>query len=78
MSCFVECWHCDHYIWFSTDSNNLLALCDIKKCRVFAGKKVCEQFVLGKGIHTKRDIPDYCIHYQKNKIPVSTINHPFN
>lgn len=65
MNNFVECWHCEHYVWFSVDRNNLFAICDVKNSCVIACEKVCEQFILAKGIHTKRDIPDYCIHYKK-------------
>ena len=67
MKNFVECWHCQHYIWFSADSNNLFAECNIKNQIVFASEKVCEQFLLGESVHTKRDIPDYCVHYQNRK-----------
>ena len=65
MKNYVECWHCENYEWFSACSNNLLAICKIKKECVLAGGRVCERFVLGKGIFTKREIPDYCINYNK-------------
>ena len=65
MNNYVECWHCEHYVWFSADKNNLLAICDIKNNCVLACGEVCEHFILAKGVHTKRDIPDYCIHYKK-------------
>ena len=63
MNGFVKCWHCGHYIWFSDDSENLSAICDIKKRRVECSEDVCKEFVLGKGIHAKRNVPDYCVHY---------------
>ena len=65
MNNYVECWHCKHYVWFSADRNNSFAKCDVKNTCVFAGCEVCEQFVLAKGVCTKKVIPDYCIHYKK-------------
>ncbi len=65
MKVFVECWYCEHYTWFSVNSDNSFAICDIKNHCVSAKEKVCDQFILGKGIFTKRYIPDYCIHYKK-------------
>lgn len=38
----VNCWHCEHYIWFSADKNNLSAVCRIKNHCVSAKEKVCE------------------------------------
>ncbi len=67
MSNFVKCWHCIHYIWFSVNSDNSSAVCDIKKQRVSATETVCEQFILDKGIHTIKSIPDYCTHYNNQK-----------
>ncbi len=64
MSDFVKCWHCMHYIWFSVNDDNSLAVCDIKKQRVSSEEKVCEKFILNSGIHTNKAIPDYCIHYK--------------
>jgi len=68
MNKFVECWHCEHYVWFSLSNDNSFAICDVKNSCVFANNKVCEQFLLGKGVHTNRDIPDYCIHYKRIKL----------
>ncbi|MBE6788811.1 MAG: hypothetical protein E7539_04010 [Ruminococcaceae bacterium] len=59
----VKCWHCKYYKWFSDDKRNQTAICDIKNSRVSANDKVCEEFVLHQGIHTARDIPKYCRHY---------------
>lgn len=64
MSEFVQCWHCVHYIWFSVNDDNSSAICEIKKQCVSAKEKVCEQFILGKGIYTQKTIPDYCTHYK--------------
>ena len=61
----VECWHCENYVWFSVESNNLLAVCKIRNECVLACGEVCEQFVLRKGIFTEREVPDYCINYNK-------------
>ena len=66
MNGFVECWHCEHYIWFSATSDNSFAKCKINGKLVFARNKVCEQFLLKQRIHTQKDIPSYCTHY-KNK-----------
>ena len=65
MDNYVECWHCEHYIWFSLSADNSFATCDVKNSCVFADGTVCEQFVLAKGVCTKKVIPDYCIHYKK-------------
>ncbi len=64
MSDFVKCWHCTHYIWFSVNYDNSLAICDIKKQCVSSEEKVCEKFIRNNGIYTKKAIPDYCIHYK--------------
>ena len=71
MQNFVKCWQCEHYIWFSTHSDNSSALCGIKKCFINANEIVCEHFVLNKGIHTKRAIPKYIIEHQKSNLKKS-------
>lgn len=58
MQNFLNCWLCKHFIWFSANNNNSFALCDIKNRCILANEKVCEHFVLGNGVHTKREIPD--------------------
>ncbi len=64
---FVKCGHCIHYIWFSVNDDNSFAVCDLTKECVSANRKVCEKFILGKGIHTKKAIPDYCTYYYNDK-----------
>lgn len=61
---YVKCWHCGHYIWFSLDSENRIALCDIKKRGVFARDEVCKEFIKNRAVYTKKKIPDYCINYK--------------
>ena len=61
---YVKCWHCEHYIWFSQDDENRFATCDIKKIRVFSMDAVCRCFLIKRGVHTKKKIPDYCVNYK--------------
>jgi hypothetical protein len=67
MKGIVECWHCKYYSWFSVNNNNSLAKCSIKNKSVAANERVCSRFMLHEAIYTKRDIPDYCIHYHKSE-----------
>lgn len=62
---FVNCWHCEHYEWFSDDNKNQSAICRIKNTRVFAFDEVCEDFLLNEAVYTKRKIPSYCRHYKE-------------
>lgn len=61
----VNCWHCRHYTFFTVNSDNTSAMCAfLGKC-VGQLDTVCRFFLLNEGIHTTREIPDYCINYSK-------------
>ena len=61
----VVCGNCDHYLYYKEEENNEVVLCDFCGKRVSAYNPVCEEFVLMRGLHTVRTIPDYCKHYKK-------------
>lgn len=61
MECVV-CWCCGHYEPVFKDTIEL-GLCIPCKKVVSAFDNVCEEFVLRKGLHTRREIPDYCKNY---------------
>lgn len=67
MDNFVKCWHCRHYIWFSVNNDNSLAICNIKDACVAEDDTVCEYFLLHEAIYTNKDIPDYCKNYFNSK-----------
>ena len=53
-----------HYDWFPEDQDNSKSECAIKQKTVFVEDVVCEEFILHCGVHTSKEIPDYCKHYQ--------------
>ena len=61
---FVLCYCCDHYDVVFEDTTEL-GLC--KPCKKIASAydDVCEQFIMRRGLYTKRAIPDYCKNYKK-------------
>jgi len=61
----VNCRHCQYYAWFSASDDNLTAVCDVKGIIVSATNTVCQEFIVGDGVHTTRNIPEYCRHYHK-------------
>ena len=61
----VLCGNCDHYLYYKEKESNEVALCDFCGRRVSAYDTVCEEFVIMKGLHTVRTIPNYCKHYKK-------------
>lgn len=61
----VECWCCENYK-FLPDEETDNGFCILKNTRLSAYDKVCEEFIMMRGLYTRRPIPDYCINY-KNK-----------
>ena len=57
----VECWCCKH---FTLRDNHDTGACALKWKIVPAHDKVCEDFVMLKGLYTNRTIPDYCKNYK--------------
>ena len=63
----VVCWCCENYRIFIDKGNMDLGICLLQKKELPIDSKVCEHFILRRGLYTKRSIPDYCINYSKNK-----------
>ena len=61
----VICGNCDHYLYYKEKESNEEALCEICGRRVSVYDTVCEEFIIMKGLHTRRTIPEYCKHYKK-------------
>lgn len=61
----VICGNCDHYLYYKEEVSNEEALCDFYGRRVSAYSPVCEEFVIMRGLHTRRTIPEYCKYYKK-------------
>lgn len=39
--------------------------CKLKDCEVDVEAKVCEEYIMMKGLYTNRIIPDYCKNYNQ-------------
>ena len=59
----VRCWCCEHFILEDDFSKmtDVYGICKIKNEGFFMHNKVCEFFVLRKGLHTQKIIPDYVV-----------------
>jgi len=62
----VVCGYCEHYLWFSCDKKNQIAVCEVKGRVVSGYSEVCEEFIIHRGVHTTRKIPDYCKRYNND------------
>lgn len=62
----VTCSACDNYCVVYEDITDL-GLCLIRKKKVLDLDKVREDFIIRRGLHTKREIPSYCKNYNKAK-----------
>ena len=61
----VICACCDHYLYYKEKNDNYeTALCELCNRRVSGYDKVCEDYILMKGMGTRRTIPDYCKNYK--------------
>ncbi|MBQ7800434.1 MAG: hypothetical protein IJ370_08060 [Oscillospiraceae bacterium] len=62
----VMCWCCQKYLLIDDQSiGNEIGFCELKGQRVKCDENVCCDFVLRKGLYTKRNIPDYCKNYKQ-------------
>ena len=62
----VTCSACDNYrvIYEHTTDKGFCIFCEKI---VYDEDKVCEEYVLRRGLYTKRTIPSYCKNYHKEK-----------
>ncbi len=60
----VVCWCCEYFVLLENAKthNEIFAAGKCKNKGVFchSGDRVCEDFVLRKGLHTVRTIPTFC------------------
>ena len=56
---YVLCYCCKNYQLVFEDTTEQ-GLCKMRKSVISAYDKVCNEFVMRKGLYTKRQIPDYC------------------
>lgn len=64
----VLCWYCENFVFFSDnpDEKNCIGVCTYKKIICDAQSRVCEDFIMRSGLHTKKSIPGYCRNYCYN------------
>ena len=61
----VQCWCCQNYRLIDDETvGNDIGYCILKKQCVKLEAEVCCEFILRKGLYTKRNIPDYCKNYR--------------
>ena len=58
----VECWCCAYFWQYDEDER---IYCKLKNVDISLHDTVCADFLLNKGLHTGRTIPDYCKNYSK-------------
>ena len=57
----VLCWCCKYFVLLEEHSyEKWYGICENKNVIILAENKVCEEFILKSGLHTKKTIPDYC------------------
>ena len=51
----VLCWYCENFVFFSDnpDEKNCIGVCTYKKIICDAQSRVCEDFIMRSGLHTK-------------------------
>ncbi len=62
----VLCWCCENYhvVYEHTTEKGL---CMLREKIVLGNDSVCDEFIMRKGLYTKREIPDYCKNYNNQK-----------
>lgn len=61
----VVCGNCNHYLYYKEKESYEEALCYFCGKRVSINNTVCGEFIIMRGMHTRRTIPEYCKHYKK-------------
>ena len=61
----VLCWCCDYFIAPFEDTTEI-GVCKLNKKIICSRDKVCEEFIIHRGLHTEREIPEYCKNRKKN------------
>lgn len=59
----VVCWCCENYKLvdlYDTD----WGFCVHKNSELSGYDRVCEEFIMRRGLYTKRTVPDYCRNYK--------------
>ncbi len=62
----VTCSACNNYDVIYENTTDI-GFCLLWRKRVLDLDRVCEEFVIRKGLHTKREIPKYCKNYHNIK-----------
>ena len=62
----VTCSACNNYDVIYEHTTDM-GFCLLRKGIVLDLDRVCEEFVIRKGLHTKREIPAHCKNYHNTK-----------
>lgn len=64
----VLCWCCENFVLFydNSEEKNCDGICKYKKLICNAQSRVCEEFIMRSGLHTRKSIPSYCRNYYYN------------
>lgn len=64
----VLCWCCENFVLFhdNPDEKDCDGICKYKKLICNAQSRVCEEFIMRSGLHTRKSIPSYCRNYYYN------------
>lgn len=65
----VLCWCCEHFTLSDNELSEFFkksatGICCLTGLEIPVYNRVCENFIINKGLHTKRTIPKYCRNYQ--------------
>ena len=63
----VLCWCCAHWFAFAESQEKIeRGFCEFYNKDCSAYKRVCKDFLLRNGLHTRKTIPEYCENYKEN------------
>ena len=62
----VLCWYCEYFLVNGEDGTRN-GTCLKIPMMLSPYNEVCEEFIMKKGLHTKRTIPEFCKNYNKSK-----------
>lgn len=64
----MKCWCCEHFILYENveiiDGKLTNGKCIYKNVLRYANNTVCEDFIVRKGLYSKRTIPSHCKNYR--------------